>query len=235
MNKYEFNFNGKNIKYYLRDDVDFSVFNEVFKIREYKSADEYLKNAKYPIIDIGAHVGFFSMYVACFSNVNIYSIEPEKNNFELLQKHKNENNLKNIKTYKCGIGGKSGRGELLIKEDSINHRILRNGEHVDKDVIQETNIFSFNDFLTKNNIDKVSLVKMDIEGGEYDILKSLKVEDFLKIGAIVMEYHILNKEENNIFIENMLRENGFSVQVFPSHYEKDLGFIFATNKRFDKK
>jgi hypothetical protein len=29
----------------------------------------------------------------------------------------------------------------------------------------------------------------------------------------------------------MLREHGFSVQVFPSRFDKKLGFIFALNKR----
>ena len=81
MNKYNYKFNNKNFDYHLRDDVDFSVFNEIFKLMEYKSSIDVIKNAKNPVIDIGAHVGFFSIFVTCLnSNVNIYSIEPEKNN-----------------------------------------------------------------------------------------------------------------------------------------------------------
>lgn len=229
MNEYTLKFNNKNLKYYLRDDVDFSVFNEIFKIREYKVADNVLKNAKYPIIDIGAHVGFFSIYAACLNeNVNILAIEPEKNNFEMLEKHKNVNIFTKIKTYKCAIGNKTKKGKILIKEDSINHKIFKEKE---EGILQETMIFNFIDFLDKNNIDKVSLIKMDIEGGEYDIFESLKENDFLRIGSIIMEYHVLDKKRDERYIEELLRKNGFSVQNFPSKFEKDLGFIFAINKR----
>ena len=237
MNKYNYKFNNVGFNYYLRDDVDFSVFTEIFKLLEYKSSVDVIKNAINPIIDIGAHAGFFSIFANCLNNdVKIYSIEPEKNNFELLNKHKEENKVINIKTFKCAIGKETRDGELIIKEDSINHKIKK-GEKLktkkrekEEGIFQDVRIFSLKDFFDENKIKKVSLIKMDIEGGEYDIIENLDTDDFSKIGAFVLETHD-SKTKNRKCLEEILRENGFSVQTFPSKFDKDLGFIFAINKR----
>lgn len=238
MNKYNYNFNNKNFIYYLRDDVDFSVFNEVFKLMEYKSSIEKIKSSIYPIIDVGAHVGFFSIFATSInSSVKIYSIEPEKNNFELLNKHKDENRFENINTFKMAIAGKSYNGELILSEDSINHKIKREvintkKKKIEDDNFQKVRVFSLKDFFIENKLDRVSLIKMDIEGGEYDIFDHLDVDDFSRIESFVIEYHEdKNSKKDRKYLENILRENGFSVQIFPSRFDEDLGFIFALNKR----
>ena len=45
---------------------------------------------------------------------------------------------------------------------------------------------------------------------------------------MILEYHKGN--EYKVLAEK-LRENGFGVQVFPSHFDKTMGFIWANNKR----
>ena len=59
MNKIKYNFNKTEFFVSIRNDVDLSVFNEIFKYREYKACEEILKNAIYPILDVGAHAGVF--------------------------------------------------------------------------------------------------------------------------------------------------------------------------------
>jgi len=82
------NFNHKIIKVILRDEVDLSIFNEIFKFREYRQTEKIIEKAKDAIIDVGAHAGFFSLYAAAFnSNVKIYALEPEPNNFLALNQN----------------------------------------------------------------------------------------------------------------------------------------------------
>lgn len=212
---------------YIRDDVDQSVFNEIFKVKEYRSADEAIKNAKYPIIDVGAHAGFFSFYCRLLNkNVKIYAIEPELKNSEMLKRHINENQIEDIKVIEGALAAQTGKRILILGKDSHNHRLSESKSNEEE--FQMIHAYSFSDFCKTNKLNRISLLKMDIEGGEYEIFKSLSESDLNMVNFVILEYH--GKEY--VQIENKLRENGFGVQVFPSQFDKTMGFLFAKNKRF---
>ena len=90
--------------------------------------------------------------------------------------------------------------------------------------------FSFADFCKENKIKKISLLKFDIEGGEYEVFEGMSEKDLSVVNYVILEYHMGREKSREI--EEKLRENGFGVQVFPSKYDKTMGFIFAHNKRF---
>ncbi|MFA6424464.1 MAG: FkbM family methyltransferase [Candidatus Magasanikbacteria bacterium] len=237
MIKKQFEFNQHKFSAILPDQAAESVWVEIFKEREYKAADKTIEEAANAIVDVGAHVGLFSLYVRALNHVvPIFALEPEDTNFGLLEQNLKENKLTNIKTLKIALGGRSEHSNLLISSDSHNHRLEGTPSPVQSDIgevvqnNQTIQIYSLRDFLDINKIKKISLLKMDIEGGEYDVFSACMPADFARIGAIVMEYHNYGSQ-NYKEIESQLRENGFGVQIFPSKFEKKMGFIFAKNKR----
>jgi len=235
LNKIQYKFNNVNFYVYLRDDVDLSVFNEMFKYREYRSCEDILRYSdKGIVLDIGAHIGLFSLYAYCLNkNVEIYSIEPEKHNLEILGLNKKENKIKNIKIIDCAITERKGDGELVVTDDSINNYVLSSEDFEGSKLkFQKIKLLTLEDFLKENKIEKVLLLKMDIEGGEYKVFESIKYETLSKINNIILEYH-LDKDigYDQKFLENILRINGFSVQFFPSGFDPKMGFILARNKR----
>jgi hypothetical protein len=77
------------------------------------------------------------------------------------------------------------------------------------------------------NIDKISVLKMNIEGSEYRLIKSMTSEDFDKIDQIAVSFHDwLNPSwlnETNDCIE-ILKNNNFSIrQIYPT-----FGWYLAT-------
>jgi len=212
----------------LRDEADRSVFNEIFKYREYRIAEEVIRNAAYPIIDVGAHAGFFSLYCFCLNpKSKIFALEPEPENFKFLQKNLKMNKVKAVKAEQAAMGGQTGQRRLELTPDSHNHRLLQlGGKSKNKSI--EVQCYSLADFCRKNKIKKVSLLKMDIEGGEKEIFSGMSPADFKVVNFVILEYH--NNSER-MQIEAKLRENGFGVQIFPSHFDKTMGFLFANNKR----
>ncbi len=224
-------FQGRNLKLRanIRDKIDQSIWAEIFKIKEYRIAEPTICSAKYSIIDVGAHIGFFILYARDLNpTVDIYALEPEPKNFLALKNNLNLNKFKKITVINSALSDQSGEATLLMAVDNHNHRLVKNYN-------QNQNTFtiptiSLSDLIKKYKLKKISLLKMDIEGWEYMIFKNLDSKVLSKISAIIMEYHN-NRENNYREIAIFLRENGFGVQIFPSKFDKTLGFLFANNKR----
>lgn len=221
--------NGKKIKLLLRDEVDESIVNEVFKFKEYRGVADIIKETDGVILDVGAHAGYFSLWtVAQNDKAKIFALEPVKDNFDLLKKNIAENKFKNIKPQEVALSKETGKINIFLSEDSHNHSLLPISENSVK-----VKSVSFEDFIKKNKIKKISLMKMDIEGGEYEIFENSISEISAKVENIFLEYH-QTESRNSKVIEIILRENGFSVEVFPSHFDKTMGFLLARNKRLKK-
>ncbi len=215
----------------IRDESDESVANEIFKFREYKIIEKYVAALALPIIDVGAHSGLFTLYVRSWNDtVPVLALEPEPENFKILSQHLAINKLASTVAWQKALASESGTKKLVLRPDSINH-FLAPHEHLftAAETIPVIAI-SVSDCLDAAHFASVGLLKMDIEGGEYDIIDSLTDEVYTRIKAFILEYHD-SKSHNHQSLETTLREHGFGVQTFPSHFDKQFGFIFAVNKR----
>ena len=168
-------FKEKNINLFLRDEVDVSVMREIFKVREYKKIEEIIKNAKYPILDVGAHAGFFSLYVRALNpTVKIFAIEPEKENLKMLKKNLEANGIEYITNtpltpLKRGKDSSTSVGMTTVIEGAIakntEKRILEVTPDNQNHFLKETSTtsrssendnwvqaYSLSDFCKENNI-----------------------------------------------------------------------------------
>lgn len=227
MSKIPVKFNSQQFEATIRDEADSSVFAEIFKYHEYRVAEAVIKNARNPILDIGAHAGFFVLYCRALNKkVKIFAVEPEKNNLAALKNHLKINKITGVKVIAAALAGETVERGLIISQDSHNHRLAAAGA----EFAYKIKAFTLSDFCVQNKIKKIGLLKMDIEGGEYEIFDSFTAADFGKMSALVMEYHLAPGHPQSA-IEEKLRSNGFGVQIFPSKFDKKMGILFARNKR----
>ncbi len=225
-------FEGRKFDICLRPDADESVVAEIFRWREYKAAEDIIRKSMLPIVDAGAHIGIFSLYASALNpDAKIYALEPEKENFALLLRNISKNRLDNVRTMKTALAAVTEKRELAIAADSINH-CLRTGTGTASaaERYEKVSAVSLSDFLRSEHLDAVGLMKMDIEGGEYEVFESMTPEDFLRIHALILEYHEYGGRSRRE-LEKIFRSQGFSVETFPSRFEKGLGFMLARNKR----
>ena len=95
-------------------------------------------------------------------------------------------------------------------------------------------IETISNFIIKNNIPHIDILKIDTEGYEYNILKGIKKTDFNKINFIYFEHHYdLMIEKNYKFsdIDRLLNENNFQkVLKIKMKFRKTFEYIYEKKK-----
>ena len=225
----DFIFKGKKIRVELSSDADVSVFNEIFIEKEYRLVEQVIEKSNAAIIDIGAHIGLFSIYASFLNgDIKILAFEPDENNFSLMKENISLNHLKNVTMKSSAVAGKTGERILYVGQDSHNHSLLKLPGVLKEKKVYATDmnkIFSKN--LREMGVSNCDLVKMDCEGAEFEILPSLSSEIFSSIGSFFIEYHKFQEEWREEDLSNILRKHNFRVQIFPSRYDGRMGLIWA--------
>ena len=221
-------FNTKSgIKIKLRtNSTDLDTFSLIWLLREYnKNGFKISKNDI--IIDIGAHIGIFSLYASQYcTNGKIFCYEPSTQNYELLQYNISQNKSKNIFPNNLAISNSNGTVTLYINPDNTANSIYDStGKPIQVKSSTLQNIFD------SNNLDVCNYLKLDCEGAEYEIMESLPNEYFKKIKQIYIEYHFSDLKYE--MLENMIKKlDQMSFTVIKEPLEQGMGSIYAVNKDF---
>lgn len=238
----EIKFNGRKFSILISSDADESVFHEIFTERDYQKIEPQIKNARALIVDIGAHIGLFSLYASALNqNVKILSYEPEEENFKNLKENLKQNHIQNVTAKNLAVAGKEGIATLYISEDSHNHSLDKNAKGIRPGANSCSRHSTGNDncFLGRKvqatTLDKIlsthavcDLVKMDCEGAEFEIVSSAQPETLKKVKRFFIEYHEYTEGNSAQTIKRILEKNNFKVQITPSRYDKRMGMIDAT-------
>lgn len=116
------------------------------------------------VFDLGGYDGEWSSVMSKKYNCNFYIFEPVKSFYDDIA-NKLSSNPK-IKIFNFGLGNKDESLEISISRDSSSI-FEKNGN---KEIIS---INDFVKFLDENNVKNVQLLKINIEGAEYDVLEYL--------------------------------------------------------------
>ena len=175
------------------------------------------------IIDIGAHIGLFSLLVSQFCKTGkIFSFEPINDNFNLLVSNLKLNQTENIHPFNLAVSKNTSSVNLFLNSDQSAHSIFSS----DSESVTIQSI-SLQRILDENKISSCKLLKLDCEGAEYEIIDSLPIEYFNKIENIVIEYHLADsKPELGKNLITKIQDAGFKIKTREHH--NDMGFLIAT-------
>ncbi|MDH3267773.1 MAG: FkbM family methyltransferase [Ignavibacteria bacterium] len=233
-----FGLNNKSYLYELRDRTKIKVhsnslalnhvFYTVFLKGEYDSLEKFKIREEDIIIDIGAHLGFFTIKAAKKAcNGTVYAFEPFSMHYELLKENILSNNIKNVKFYNQAITDKTSELSFYytMHGDPGDTSLFKiNPEK--KTYEEKVKSISLQDFFNQENIENCNFLKMDCEGAEYSILMKANDSTLAKIQRIAMEWHKFEPDHDPKGLAEFLKENGFNLIEPPSYNEKT-GFLFA--------
>lgn len=157
------------------------VYNEIFESNVYGLHKEDIENAA--ILDLGGHYGLFALFCANYNAKQVLSIEP--NHVNLFKYLENTKDIPNNKVICAAISTK--KDSITTIENMSGSSRSGFGEQLVATISLETAL---------NQLDKNAdiVLKIDIEGAEYDIFYGTGPDTIKKFKIIVMEAHNLNPD-----------------------------------------
>jgi FkbM family methyltransferase len=172
------------------------------------------------VVDVGGHKGIFAVFAATSArDVKVYSFEPSPESFACLSRNIGLNSLSNVKAFNVAVGGRNGESTLNLYEENGQNTLLQRSNprlHPVGSIKVET--WSLVRVLT-TVASQVNLLKVDIEGMEYETLFSCPDEYLLRVERIALEYHdSLVRVPHRVFeLVEFLNARGFSTHLSPGN------------------
>ena len=214
---------------------DLGVINEVFKENPYRLEEIPIEST---VLDIGAHIGIFTLRCAKERNCFVYSYEPSIENYSILIENLKINNLEDkVKAYNKCVASKKEMREFYVNpkspaSSSLYLDFYKEYSHLSPELVQCTNLKSI---FEDNRLYQIDLLKMDCEEAEMEIFNDEGKPYFKKMGYIVLEWHNYDGHIYARYLKNI----GFDVKLFGTglpqpKYKRSMvrGMLYAKNIHF---
>lgn len=133
------------------------------------------------VFDVGGYLGNWSVEIFARYNCEIFVFEPIVEFCSVLAERFRKN--KKVVVFNFGLSAENGVINLYKNKDSTS-------KHKKANSFETVQIKSINDFITTQKIEIIDLIKINIEGGEYDLLKSIIRHDLQhKMKNIQIQFH----------------------------------------------
>jgi FkbM family methyltransferase len=173
-------------------------------IRENEIIEHFTPKIRDVVVDIGAHIGRYSIISSkrVDKNGKVIAIEAHPHNFEILNRNIKLNKLTNIITLNHAVYSKETKLKLYLPDEesgfTIYNTIMVNRTKPEEKFI-EVNANTLDNLLQQNGINHadVNWIKIDVEGAEFEVLKgATNVLSKSKDIALLIEVHNLPNGNN---------------------------------------
>jgi FkbM family methyltransferase len=166
------------------------------------------------VIDIGAHVGFFSILAARANPAGkVYAFEPLQRVYERLERNVALNRLTNLQALQAAVGEKEGEQQFYFPDveapvsSSLRSDMLLStlGEGVVRQVT--VSVVTLDAFAKREKLERIDLIKMDTERTEHEVLKG--AEENLRRDRPDIVCEVWPDADNIEQLEGLLRPHGY--------------------------
>lgn len=167
------------------------------------------KNQSGLMVDIGSNMGYWSMYMSKFYDV--YSFEPDPENYKCLEYNIRENNIKNVNIYNKAISDSPKKISTFRHTTGLNCGMISVKEDSKSDIDAIT--------LDSLKLENIKVLKIDTEGHGYFVLCGA-IETLISQSPLIiietnnLESVIYGLSEN--IVEDKLNEIGYYKIFDPS-------------------
>lgn len=196
------------------------IFLEIFHFNPYEQVFRVKKDDV--VIDVGAHVGFFTIKArqAVGKNGLVVAIEPEPNNVTFLSENVKACGFKNVIILKKAAGAHKGKAKLYLHGSGwgVSHSLLYVGPQ-----FLPVNVDTLDNIAAELRLKRVDFIKIDVEGAELDVLRGAeRILSMPNVKLAIAAYHVVpGKGPEFQSILSYLKSKGMKT------WTDDRGFIYA--------
>lgn len=173
--------------------------------------------------DVGGNIGFYALNFAkgVGASGKVFSFEPLKRNALLIQLAAEMNGLGNISVHNIAVSDAPGFVSMVIPEEDGAYAYIDKGK-----AKAQSNIscITVDDFVRDNSIEKVDVMKVDVEGAELQVLKGAahlfrekEMRPRLVMIEIVDEYlRRFDSSEQDVF--NFMKDVGYVPHIIDRNH-----------------
>jgi FkbM family methyltransferase len=156
------------------DAMSLSVFGRYYEEYEISLFEQEIENGSV-VLDLGANIGLYTL-IAAKSASQVFAFEPDPKSFSNLKKNIEANNAMNVHLVNKAVRNKTGKDPFCSYSkyplDRGNLHIVTEHEKMNQNFIVVETI-SLDEFF-RNKSKKIDVIKMDIEGLEFEALEGMK-------------------------------------------------------------
>lgn len=200
------------------------------------------------VIDIGAHIGYYTLHAArkVGNSGRVYAFEPENENYKWLLRNIEINNYSNVTASEKAVTDSSGSVKLWLAKGTGSHSLhpnfgeIREETSKESDSVQKNEIVkstSLDDFLELQGWPIISVIKIDVEGAEPQVFSGMKkLLERQKELKIIFEFNRFNFQNSDISASDFLKslqEKGFklfSIGKLKANLMSDKDIFFLSEK-----
>lgn len=218
-----FSFAGKKVLFFYGHQSPMSA--GIFGNKEYSSVPVEGKI----VVDIGAALGDTAIYFCLKGAKKVYAYELNERHFNIARKNIELNDLnQKVNLEYCGVASKK-----ITSTEKILGALM---PIEDVPCVEDADFKTLDQIVMENNIND-AVLKVDVDGFEYEIIGSTSKETLRRFEYIFMEYHFGVQRLGDIlscagFAVTNTPINKIHIEYHPAGYkEMDVGFLTA--KRID--
>lgn len=211
---YRFEANGSQYNLLARPESikhsDLNILRTVLVDEEYKLLRDFLPAGPLRLIDIGANLGSFTIWLDKIRGIReAFCFEPDPSSFNLCRFNLAENNCPQATAIPHAIGGSTREIDMWVNSNQpCSHNIYGKPSGVAHET-KRVRVIAFQEWLETVEGD-FDLLKMDCEGAEWEILRNTPPASWRRFKLILAELHGDPTQETPITeCRRILEEAGF--------------------------
>lgn len=205
--------------------MDLWILKETLLDRQYEQVSLPLQDG-WKIIDIGAALGDYTVWAAKQTpSGRVIAVEPYPPSVSLLRSNIDKNHVYNAELFAGAIAAVSGSTTLQVEQGSAVKNSTAASQKSGQRV--EVKTTSLEDLFTRFEINNCDYLKMDCEGGEYEILFSASPQLLARIDRICMEVHDGMTSHNREDMIKFLQNAGYQTRLTLNPVHENLAYLYA--------